>query len=152
MEQIPTPEKVSAIDVIPRGFTESYKATTEMAYGIVDLFSSRDNLSQIAGPIGMGQLTSELIQRSPFPVWVSLAQLAMILSLNLAILNLLPLPALDGGRLFFVLIELLRGGRRISPEREGLVHLAGFVLLIGLMFVIGVFDVNRLVDGKSFLP
>ena len=51
-----------------------------------------------------------------------------------------------------MLIEVLRGGRKIAPEKEGLVHLAGLVLLIGLMFVIGFFDINRLVDGKSFLP
>jgi len=145
-------EKVPLIHVVPRGFKEAYSATVQMIHGIQQLFSSKDNLSNVAGPIGMAQLTSELIQQSPFPVWYSIANLAIILSLNLAMLNLLPLPALDGGRLFFVLIEVLRGGRKIAPEKEGLVHLAGLVLLIGLMFVIGFFDINRLVDGKSFLP
>jgi regulator of sigma E protease len=100
----------------------------------------------------MGQLTSELVEVSPFPLWVTLANLAIILSLNLALLNLLPLPALDGGRLLFVLVEVLRGGRKIAPEKEGLVHFAGLVVLIGFMFVVGFFDVNRLIDGKSFLP
>jgi regulator of sigma E protease len=152
MLQKPTPERVRAVEIIPRGFQESYDATIAMIQGIRELFSSRENLSQIAGPIGMGQLTSELVEESPFPLWVTLANLAMILSLNLAILNLLPLPALDGGRLFFVLIEVLRGGRRIAPEKEGLVHFAGLVILIGFMFVVGFFDVNRLIDGKSFLP
>lgn len=152
MLQKPTPEKVPVLEIIPRGFKEAYDATVAMVQGIRELFSSRDNLSQIAGPIGMGQLTSELVEQSPFPLWVTLANLAIILSLNLAILNLLPLPALDGGRLFFVLIEVLRGGRKIAPEKEGLVHFAGLVLLIGFMFVVGFFDVNRLLDGKSFLP
>jgi regulator of sigma E protease len=145
-------EKVPLIDVVPRGFKEAYSATMQMVHGIEQLFSSRDNLSQVAGPIGMGQLTSELIEQSPFPVWYSIANLSIILSLNLALLNLLPLPALDGGRLFFVLIEVLRGGRKIAPEKEGLVHLAGLVLLLGLMFVIGFSDITRLVNGKSFLP
>jgi regulator of sigma E protease len=113
---------------------------------------SRENLSQVAGPVGMGQLTSELVETSPFPLWVTLANLAIILSLNLAVLNLLPLPALDGGRLFFVLIEVLRGGRKIAPEKEGIVHFAGLVVLIGFMFVVGFFDVNRLIDGRSFIP
>lgn len=148
----PTPEKVPALEVIPRGFKESYNTTVAMVQGIRDLFSSRENLKNVAGPIGMGQLTSELVQESPFPLWVTLAQLAMILSLNLAILNLLPLPALDGGRLLFVLIEVVRGGRKIAPEKEGLVHFAGLVLLIGFMFVVGFFDVNRLLDGRSFIP
>jgi len=60
------------------------------------------------------------------------------------VLNLLPLPALDGGRLFFVLIEIVRGGRKIAPEKEGLVHLAGLVLLIGVMFVIAFRDIGRI--------
>jgi regulator of sigma E protease len=76
----------------------------------------------------------------------------VLLSLNLAILNLLPLPALDGGRLFFVLVEVLRGGKRIPPEREGVVHLAGMVILIGLMFIVAFLDVGRLLGGGSFLP
>lgn len=152
MIQKPTPENVPAIEIIPRGFQEAYDTTVRMIQGIRELFSSRENLSQIAGPVGMGQLTSELVEVSPFPLWVTLANLAIILSLNLALLNLLPLPALDGGRLLFVLVEVLRGGRKIAPEKEGLVHFAGLVVLIGFMFVVGFFDVNRLIDGKSFLP
>ncbi len=150
--QKPTPEKVPLLEVIPRGFQEAYRTTIAMIQSIRELFSSRENLSQIAGPIGMGQLTSELVEESALPVWVTLANLAIILSLNLALLNLLPLPALDGGRLLFVLVEVLRGGRKIAPEKEGLVHFAGLVLLIGFMFVVGFFDVNRIIDGKSFLP
>jgi regulator of sigma E protease len=64
----------------------------------------------------------------------------------------LPLPALDGGRLFFVLIEFLRGGRRIAPEKEGIVHVVGFALLLCLLFVISVADVDRIFDGRSFFP
>jgi regulator of sigma E protease len=75
-----------------------------------------------------------------------------LLSLNLAILNLLPLPALDGGRLMFVLLEVNRGGRKIAPEKEGLVHFAGLVILLALMFVIAFHDIERLFNGTSFLP
>jgi regulator of sigma E protease len=100
----------------------------------------------------MGQLTSELVEESPFPLWVTLANLAIVLSLNLAILNLLPLPALDGGRLAFVILEVVRGGRKIAPEKEGVVHFAGLVLLLGFMFVVGFFDIDRIKDGRSFLP
>ena len=98
------------------------------------------------------RLTSEALDQSPLPLWVVLTQIAILLSLNLAVLNLLPLPALDGGRLLFVLIEILRGGRKIAPEREGAVHFAGFVLLLGLMFVIAFFDIDRIRDGRDFLP
>jgi regulator of sigma E protease len=152
MRQIPTPESVPFLQIIPRGFEEAYHTTVQMVKGIRELFSSRENLANIAGPIGMGQLTSELVEESPFPLWVTLSQLAILLSLNLALLNLLPLPALDGGRLMFVLLEVVRGGRKIAPEREGLVHFTGLVILIGFMFVVGFFDVNRLIEGRSFLP
>jgi len=67
-------------------------------------------------------------------------------------MNLLPLPALDGGRLLFVIIEFLRGGKRIAPEKEGMVHVAGMVLLLGLMFFVAFGDVSRLFNGSSILP
>lgn len=145
-------EQVPALKVVPRGFEEAYNATKQMIYGLKELFSSRQNLEQVAGPVGMGQLTSELVDESTLPLWVTLANIAIVLSLNLALLNLLPIPALDGARLFFVLIEVLRGGRKIAPEKEGLVHLAGMVVLIGLMFVIAFSDVRRIVSGETFLP
>jgi regulator of sigma E protease len=123
-----------------------------MVNGLRDLFTGRAPLDQIAGPIGMGQIASEAINASPLPVWVVLTQLSIVLSLNLAVLNLLPLPALDGGRLVFVIIEFLRGGRKIAPEKEGIVHFVGLVLLLGVMFVVAFGDVSRLVSGDTFLP
>jgi len=145
-------EDVPAAEVVPRGFEEAYTTTKMMIIGLKELFSSRDNLEQIAGPVGMGQLTSELVDESALPLWVTLANIAIVLSLNLALLNLLPIPALDGARLMFVLIEVLRGGRKIAPEKEGVVHFAGMVVLIGLMFVIAFSDVRRIVSGDTFLP
>jgi regulator of sigma E protease len=152
LKLVPVFEKVPALKVVPRGFEEAYNTTRQMIYGIKELFSSRENLEQVAGPVGMGQLTSELVDESALPLWVTLANIAIVLSLNLALLNLLPIPALDGARLFFVLIEVLRGGRKIAPEKEGLVHLAGMVVLIGLMFVIAFSDIRRIVSGETFLP
>ena len=67
----------------------------------------------------MAQLTHELVEQSTLPQWYTLANLAILLSLNLAFLNLLPIPALDGSRLMFVLIELIRG-RRIAPKKKDL--------------------------------
>ena len=65
-------------------------------------------------------------------------------------INILPIPALDGGRIFFVVVELLRRGKRISPQREGLVHLIGFALLIGVIALISAQDIARIVRGESF--
>jgi regulator of sigma E protease len=123
-----------------------------MISAVRDLVTGHAPLDQIAGPIGMGQITSEVVGTSPLPLWVTLAQLAILLSLNLAVLNLLPLPALDGGRLLFVVVEVLRGGKKLAPEREGLVHFAGLILLLGFMFIVAFLDIGRLLQGRPFLP
>ncbi|MBT3995468.1 MAG: PDZ domain-containing protein [Chloroflexi bacterium] len=104
------------------------------------------------GPIGIGQLTGEIAVADAGlgAKIITFATLAATLSLSLAILNILPIPALDGGRIFFVFVEIARRGKRISPEREGLVHLVGFALLIGLIAVISVQDVTRIIKGESF--
>ena len=100
----------------------------------------------------MGQITSYALEVSPLPVCVTLANLAIVLSLTPGILNLLPLPALDGGRLLFVIIEVLRRGRRIAPEKEGVGPFVAIVLLLGLMGLIAFADVNRLLSGTPFGP
>jgi regulator of sigma E protease len=88
------------------------------------------------GPKGIYDLTSSTIQQTlSSGLWFPILQLMGILSAALAITNLLPLPALDGGRLLFILIEQIRG-RRIDPNWEGAIHLAGMVLLLGLMAII----------------
>ena len=96
----------------------------------------------LSGPVGIAQLVGGAVNATAdtglwFPVW----QLAAIISAGLAIANLLPIPALDGGRLLFIFIEKLRG-RRIPPEKEGIIHLVGFVLLLGLMVVITINDIR----------
>jgi regulator of sigma E protease len=104
------------------------------------------------GPIGIGQLTGE-IATADAAVSTKLrtfAALAATISLSLAVINILPLPGLDGGRLLFVAIEAVRRGKRISPEREAMVHLAGILVLLGLMALISVQDVMRIFRGESF--
>jgi regulator of sigma E protease len=69
------------------------------------------------------------------------------LNMSLAIMNLLPIPALDGGRVLFILIEVLRRGKRMSPEREGLVNLIGMAAILLLVAVITFSDVSNLFTG-----
>lgn len=93
------------------------------------------------GPVGIAQLAGGAVEFSvatgmAFPI----LQLMAILSAALAVTNLLPLPALDGGRLLFILIESIRG-RRIDPAKEGIVHLIGMALLVTLMILITYQDV-----------
>jgi regulator of sigma E protease len=145
-------ERVPLGSIIPVGVGQAWEQSGQMIAGLRDLVTGRAPLDQIAGPLGMGQITSEIVGASPLPLWVTLSQLAILLSLNLAVLNLLPLPALDGGRLLFVIVEVLRGGKKLAPEREGIVHFAGLILLLGFMFVVFVLDAMRISEGRSFLP
>ncbi len=95
------------------------------------------------GIIGLYDLTTRTIETAQeTSQWVILVQWVGLISTALALGNLLPIPALDGGRLIFVLLEALRG-RRISPERERAVHAVGFALLLGLMIYISYLDLVR---------
>jgi regulator of sigma E protease len=95
------------------------------------------------GPVGIADQTGEIIKEAG---WRPLIEMAALLSLNLAIFNALPIPMLDGGRMFFVFVEILRGGRRISPEKEALVHFTGFALMMASVVVVTYFDIARIVS------
>lgn len=101
----------------------------------------------VAGPIGVAQLTGEAVRAG----WFAVLWFMSLLSLNLAVLNILPIPALDGGRFFFMIVEMLTG-KKVSPKYEAYAHGVGLVLLLGLMAVITVLDLTRLVQGKSIIP
>jgi regulator of sigma E protease len=103
---------------------------------------------QVAGPIGIAQMTGEVAGLGIAP----LLEFVALLSLNLGIMNLLPLPMLDGGRLAFLGVEALRGGKRVSPRVEGAIHFVGFVTLMGLIILISYFDILRLVTGQPVVP
>jgi regulator of sigma E protease len=102
----------------------------------------------VSGPIGIAQATGEVVKEAG---WKSLVDLAALLSINLAILNILPLPMLDGGRMAFVIIEIIRRGRRISPQKEAMVHLVGMAAMLILVVVLSYFDVARIFRGDSLL-
>ncbi|MCB0069581.1 MAG: site-2 protease family protein [Caldilineaceae bacterium] len=98
--------------------------------------------AQVSGPVGIAQMVGGAVSATiDTGFWFPILRLSAVLSAALAITNLLPLPALDGGRLLFILIEAIRG-RRVSPEREGLIHMVGFALLLGLMLLITVRDLS----------
>ncbi len=95
--------------------------------------------SDFIGPVGIGQVIGQAEQQGPG----SLLFVAGILTANLGLINLLPIPALDGSRLFFIGLEWLRG-RPIDPERENFIHFVGFALLILLSVVVTYHDIVRL--------
>lgn len=144
-------ERTPILRVIPDSVSTFFEYLKRMGEGFLLLVQGEVPFSEVAGPIGMGQLTSEIVTESDVPTWVALVNLTIILSLNLAILNLLPLPALDGGRLVFVILEVLRRGKRVAPEKEGLVHFVGLVILLTFMVAVAFMDVDRIISGNSLL-
>ncbi|GAC1632071.1 MAG: RIP metalloprotease RseP [Ktedonobacteraceae bacterium] len=100
---------------------------------------------QVAGPVGIVRITGDVAQSVPSEGWWPLLSLTAVLSLNLAIINILPFPALDGGRVVLVLVEVLRGGKRLKPEVEGIINFIGMAVLLTLMVVITFFDVKGLI-------
>ena len=101
----------------------------------------------VAGPVGMAQIVDEVVEETapggPLLVFMNMVNLAMLLSVSLGVMNLLPLPALDGGRLLFLLLEVIRG-KPIPPEKEGLIHMAGFIALMILMVFVMFNDIQRI--------
>jgi regulator of sigma E protease len=94
------------------------------------------DLARPVGPVGVGQLVGDAVQYSlNSGWWYPVMQMMGTLSVALAVTNLLPLPGLDGGRILFVIVEAIRG-RRVSPEKEGLIHLIGLALMVALMVFI----------------
>jgi regulator of sigma E protease len=135
-------------EAIPRGLRATMESLVLARNQVITWIASRNRPEGLTGPVGIAQVTGEVVEQAG---WVKLFELAALLSINLAVLNILPLPMLDGGRIFFVFVEMLRGGRRIAPEKEALVHFIGFVVLIMFVIVISVFDVMRIFRGEGLL-
>ncbi len=98
-------------------------------------------LARPTGPVGIYQQTGSAVEAAiSLDWWFPVLWLTAVLSTALAVTNLLPLPALDGGRIFFIIVEAIRG-KRIAPEKEGAIHFIGLALLMTLMLVITYYDV-----------
>lgn len=110
------------------------------------LVTRKIGADQLSGPVGIVNVVDDTYQQSKsygaFVVIAQLLNIAILLSANLGVMNLLPLPALDGGRLVFLFIEVVRR-KRIPPEKEGYVHLAGMALLMLLMVFVMFNDIKR---------
>ena len=129
-------------------FGNAIKATINMTVQMVTFVGKliTGNLpggveGSLAGPVGVISIVADATRSG----LVSVLQIAAVISLNLGILNLLPIPALDGGRLFFLFIEFLRGGKKIDPNKEGMVNLIGFATLMIFMLFITYKDIVKLI-------
>lgn len=121
------------------GFTQTYETTKLILVNLGKLITGQYSLDMISGPVGIYDATDKVVQTGfmNFLMWTAM------LSINLGIINLIPLPALDGGRLLFIGIEAVRG-KPIDPQKEGIVHFIGFALLMLLMLVVTWNDIQRL--------
>jgi regulator of sigma E protease len=112
-----------------------------------EIISGRMGADALAGPVGMGGIVNEVITAETAPlfnrVWFILDMMVLI-TLNLAILNLLPLPALDGGRIIFIIIEAVRR-KPIPAKYEGWIHATGFAAFMALMVLVFYNDIVRLI-------
>ena len=110
------------------------------------LVTGQIGIDQLSGPVGIVDVVDDTYQEAKSygtaTVAVNMLNIAILISANLGVMNLLPLPALDGGRLVFLVIEAVRR-KRIPPEKEGYVHFAGIVLLMALMVVVMFNDIQR---------
>jgi len=123
---------------VPMGLRATVNSVLGIFYGIRAAIRGQVPL-EVSGPIGIYQTTAEVAKTG----WERLMEFTGFLSVNLFLVNLLPLPALDGGRLIFILLEWVRRGKRVPPEKEGLVHALGMVALLAVMAFVTYLDFQR---------
>lgn len=142
--------KSEGLSIFKNAYYEVKFGMTSTLKSLKMLFQGRLTKDDVAGPLGMATIVGEVYESAKPQgisiVLISMLSIAMILSVNLGIMNLLPLPALDGGRLVFIILEIIRG-KPVAPEKEGVVHLAGMIALVILMVFILFNDASRIVQN-----
>ena len=132
----------SILKSVPRAFTATWDMIKQMLLFVVQLFTGTvpgGFENSVAGPVGVIGIVSDAAKMGI----INLVYIGAVISLNLGILNLLPIPALDGGRLLFLLIEAIRG-KKMDPDKEGMIHTAGLMLLLGFMLFVTYKDILKL--------
>jgi len=129
--------RYSPIESIKSGFEKTLWISRMIFNGLIQIISGKAPVD-LVGPVGIVHMVGEAAQVG----FYNLLYLAAIISVNLGLFNLLPIPALDGSRLFFLLVEFLRG-KPIDPEKEGFIHFLGFALMMIMMIIIAYKDIMR---------
>lgn len=135
-------KNMTAAELLPAAANKFMYYSRLILMSLRDLISGKYGLNNLQGPVGIVTVISESAQESGFDIGY-LLDIAMLISVNVGIFNLLPLPALDGGRLVFLIIEAIRR-KPIKAETEGMVHFAGFALLMLLMIIVTFNDVKNI--------
>lgn len=139
--------KGNAIEVLKRSVYEVRWWIKYVFKSLKMMVTGQVKIKDLSGPVGIvdviGKTYDANVSEGSFMVIMSMINFSILLSANLGVMNLLPLPALDGGRLVFLIIEAIRG-KRISAEKEGMVHFVGLVLLMVLMVFVMFNDIKRI--------
>lgn len=110
------------------------------------IFQGRVKADDVAGPVGVAKVVGDTYDEAKpdgiFYIWLNMLNLTILLSANLGVMNLLPLPALDGGRLVFLVIEVVRG-KPVDPDKEAMIHFAGIMVLLAIMVLVMFNDIGR---------
>ncbi|MDQ0214266.1 regulator of sigma E protease [Oikeobacillus pervagus] len=132
------PVEKSPLNIVSYGAKETYMWTMKIFEVLGQIVTGKFSIDMLSGPVGIYHSTEMVAKSGIF----YLMKWAGVLSINLGIMNLLPIPALDGGRLMFFAVEAVRG-KPIDRQKEGLVHFVGFALLMVLMIVVTWNDIQR---------
>ena len=127
-------------NVIKHGFFRSFSTAKMIWDSLVDMIGGRYGVESVSGPVGITQEIGKAARAG----LSTLLYRCVVISMNLGIFNLLPIPALDGGRLFFRIIEAIRGGKPLKPEWESYIHMTGILILLGLMILVSFKDVIQI--------
>lgn len=140
-------EKAGALRVFEHSFYEIKYWISTTLQSLGKLVTGQLHMNDLSGPVGIVKTIGDTYTQSRtggiLYVFLNMLNMAVLLSANLGVMNLLPLPALDGGRLVFFIIEAIRG-KRIDPEKEGMVHYIGLIALMVLMVVVMGNDIRKL--------
>ena len=133
-------EEKDVMSVIKHSFYRSTSTVKMIWESLIDLITGRYGFEAVSGPVGVTEAISETAKTSGIS---GLAYMTVVITMNLGIFNLLPLPALDGGRLIFLIVEAIRK-RPIDPELEAKIHAAGIIALMIMMAVVTYKDIAKL--------
>jgi len=134
---------LGAGQVIPAAWDSCVQASTAILDALGKLVTTGEGAQDTAGPVGVISLVAEQTRQGGLEIFL---YLGVIISINLGLMNLLPIPGLDGSRLVFMLVEMIRR-KPINRKIESTVHLVGYALLFGLMIFFTFKDVGRLITG-----
>ncbi|MCR5342982.1 RIP metalloprotease RseP [Butyrivibrio sp. FC2001] len=142
-------ERITGLKIIPYAFHDVLFYFKSTYRSLALLIQGRLSMRDVSGPVGMVKIVDDTYEAvSPYgisSVVLTMLELMILLSVNLGVMNLLPFPALDGGRLVFQFIEVVRG-KPVPREKEGMVHLVGMVVLMAFMLVVVISDISKFMN------